>query len=288
MKNKLLKILFGICLFIFIGINCIKGVSIDVIKEAFIGRAFSFRINDVIWEACPQMDIDTAIELQEMMQEHQQLDRIIHRYLCAYSDYLKGDVGVLQKIDNESAFGRMNQEILRETKKLNPSENMTISDDEFLTEVRLAEEEVETILRDEVPGHLQNFGELAILAINMYALFTSIGVQLILLLIMLSLIIYILIKASDDKKVVLNSFGKIFVIHGCFWAIIVSGLIRILDRSLLSIVDRIMGRAMMIDCSPFVHNGAGLIVIGVVFILLSGLNCLKLTSKDSLTAVRMD
>lgn len=267
MKTKIYKAFFGICLFILIGISSMKALSMNVIKEAFIGSAFSFRINDVIWDACPEMDSNGRLELQEMMQNHPQLNKIIHNYLCAYADYLEGDYDILQNLDNEKFFQRMNKQILKETKKRNPSENMTISDEEFIAKIRLAEEKVEGILQNQIPQNLENFGKLATMAINVYAYFTSIWVQAGLLLMMLLLTIYSSIQT--DRNVMLNSYGKMFVIHGCFWAIIVSGVIKISDWRLLDIVGRILGRSMFLDCSPFLWDGIGLVVLGIVFILIS-------------------
>ena len=268
MKIKPYKIIFGICLFIFVGINCMKAVSIDLIKEAFIGSAFSFRINDVISEASPEMNINDAIDLQELMEEHSKLDKVIHQYLCAYGKYLNGDYQVFDTLNNEKSFQKMNQDILKETKKRTPENTLTMSDREFLAKIRLAEEEVELILQDMIPNNLQNFGKLAIFAINLYSFATSIGVQSIILLIMLFLVIKICILSGSDFKEIYSVFGRLLATQGLFW-IVVYGLVKLADLRLCSIVDRFLGRSMFIEGTPFLKSGARLIVLGIMFIIFS-------------------
>lgn len=265
MKKKIYSILLGVCLFLLVGIGCMKSVSIDLVREAFISSAFSFRINDVIREASPEIDINDAIELQEWMEKHPQLNKIIHNYLHAYANYLDGNYEIFETLDHEKAFQKMNQEILKETKKRNPEETLTISDKEFLAKVRLAEEEVESILQDEIPYNLQNFGEMAIFAIKIYSIVTSLWVQIGLLFIILLLAIRICIHTKNDWGVILKSFGKIFVLHGCFWAAAVPAFIKIADWRLPGIVDRFLGRSMFLDISPFLWSGGSLIGAGILF-----------------------
>ena len=268
-KIKPYKIIFGICLFILVGISCMKAVSIDLIKDAFIGSAFSFRINDVISEASPEMNINDAIDLQELMEDHPKLDKVIHQYLCAYGKYLNGDYQVFDTLNIENHFQKMNEDILKETKKRTPENILTMSDQEFLANVRLAEEEVELILQDtRLLNNLQNFRNLTIYAINLYSFATSIGVQSILLLIMLLLVIKICMLSGYDFKEIYSVFGRLLSAHGVFW-IVVYGLVKLADRRLLSIVDRFLGRSKFIQGTPFLKSGAGLIVLGIMFIIFS-------------------
>ena len=77
--SKLLSVLFGIILFLLVGISCVKPIATSLIRDAYVGSAFSFRINDVIHEACPEMELDSAIELQEFVEKHPRLNQVIHK-----------------------------------------------------------------------------------------------------------------------------------------------------------------------------------------------------------------
>lgn len=281
MKIKPCKIIFGICLFILVGINCMKAVSIDLIKEAFIGSAFSVRINDVISEASPEMNINDAIDLQELMEDHSGLDKVIHQYLCAYGKYLNGNHQVFDTLNIEKHFQKMNEDILKETKKRTPEKALTISDQEFLAKVRLAEDEVMEILQDtRLLNNLQYFGELAIFAINLYSLTTSIGIQSIILLIMLFLIIKICRLSGSDFKESYLVFGRLLSAHGVFW-IVVYVLAKLADWRLLSVVDRFLGRSKFIEGTPFLKSGAGLLILGIMFIIFSRVKKDVLVEKNN-------
>lgn len=269
MKKNVYSLFLGVCLFIFVGISCMKAVSIGLIREAFISSAFSFRINGVICEASPEIDINDAIELQELMEKHPQLNKIIHNYLHAYAKYLDGDYDIFGTLDHEKAFQKMNREILNETKKRNPDKTLTISDEEFLAKARVAEAEVELILQDEIPYNLQNFGEMAILAINIYSVMTSLWVQIGLLFIMLLLVIKNFMQMKNDRNIIFESFGKLFVLHGCFWAVVIPAFIKIAGWRLLYIVDRFLGRSMFLDITPFLWRGGSLIVLGIFLCVFS-------------------
>lgn len=268
MGKKKVSFLFGVLLFLFIGINCMKAVSVDLIKEGFIGSAFSFRINDVIWTASPEMNINDAVDLQELMQEHPQLDKIIHQYLRAYAKYLSGNEQAFKNFDSKKSFKKMNQDILKETKKRTPGGTLAMGDQEFLAKVRLAEEEVESILQDTIPYNLKNFGKPAVFAISIYSFATSPLVQIGIILLLFAMVVKIYMLSDGKLKHLFVSFGRTFVIHGVFW-LIIYGLIKLADWRLLDIVDRFLGRSMFADGSPFLWNAVGLVAVGRIFTVLS-------------------
>lgn len=300
-KSKILQFLFGCCLFLSVGISCIKPVATQLIKEAYIGSALSFRINDAISLACPDMELDKAIELQKLVEGHSQLDSVIHRYLRAYAAWLTGDHTSLDNLDNSKAFKKMNQNILKETKKRNPDAELAVSDKEFTAYLVQAESEVEEILRTQIPQNLQNFGRPADAAIKAYKLLTSFQIQAVLLLIMLLILLlpmFLPLSAAPSESALppeassiaacpavrikgfRHSLGTIFLLHGLFWAVIPFICIKAADRWLLAIVDRIIGRSMFLSASPFVLRGGILIAVGGVLWIL-GRFCQRCTPNNA-------
>lgn len=297
-NSKTCLFLAGCCLFLLIGIGGVKSVSVNMIKQAFIGSAFSFRINEAIELACPDLEIDNAIELQRLVENHPQLNRIIHRYLRAYAAWFDKDQSALDHIDNEKTFARLNQNILKETKKRNPSSELAVSEEKFMRCLADAEEEVEFILRNQVPQNLQNFGKLTVPAIKLYSLLTSFWLQAalilaLLLMLLLSMITYLQpmpsLPASLSETAALasllftagmrefyRSLGKLFLRHGCFWATVPYVFTRLAGLWLSYIVDRLLGRHMSLDCTPFVWRGGILIVLGLLILIITA----KLPSTD--------
>lgn len=263
---KKYSILFGCCLFLLVGFSCILPISTNLIRDAYIGSALSFRINDAIALAYPEMELEEAIELQELVERHPQLNKLIHNYLCAYGDYLWGGTAVFESMDNEKFFDRMNQNILAEAQKRNPGAAPAISREDFLALMKAAEAEVESVLQNRIPHNLQNFGKPGLAAIVVYRIATSIWTRKGLLLLMVLLLIKLAEK--PEEYAFYTRFWKIFVAHGCFWAVIIPVGIKAAGSSLLGVVDRILGRSMYLDVTPFLWSGGILAVIGILLLLL--------------------
>lgn len=269
MKNKNYKIvlvLFSCTLFILVGASCIRPVATNLVRDAYIGSAFSFRINDVIDRACPEMEIDKAIELQELVETHPQLNKIVHQYLCAYADWLQGNRDAVYDVDSEKAFTKLNQEIVAETKQRNPESELAIGEEEFIAEISQAEAEVENILQNQIPYYLQNYGRPAITAIKIYRGWTSVWLYMALVLIMAVLVSPVCVKYNRGF---FCSLGKVLLLQGCFWAVALPVFIKFTDRILLRLVDRILGRSMFIEAAPFIWRGGILIGLGILVIILS-------------------
>lgn len=273
--KKIQLVFWNICLFLFIGINCIRPITINVVREAFIGSAFSFRINDVIHEAYPAMDTQERIELQQFMEKHPQLGNIIHRYLYAYADYLAGDAEALEMMDNGQAFRKMNQEILKEAQKRGASHTMEISEEEFWKKAGEAEANMEAILRETIPQYLSNYGELADLAMRIYPILTSLWLQAALLAALLVSAIVIYRKAEGNKALLWRLFGKMVFLQGCFWGLLVPLLMKIFQQGIFSLTNRMLGRTMFIEAEPFLLRGGVLAGLGL-FLLLFGLKISEL------------
>ena len=260
-----------------------------MIKRAFIGSAFSFRINEAIDLACPGLEINKAIELQNLVENHPRLNRIIHRYLRAYAAWFDGDESALESIDNEKIFTKLNEAILKETKKRNPADELAVSEDKFMTYLNDAEEEVEFILQNQVPQNLRNFGTLTVPVIKLYSLLTSLWLQaalILILLLMLFLAMLTYLQPVPSLPVSLSeaaplasllftarmrefyrSLGKLFLRHGCFWATVPYVFTRLASLWLSRIADRLLGRHMNLDCTPFVWRGGILIVLGIIILI---------------------
>ena len=269
MKNKnsnTVLILFSCMLFVLIGASCIRPMATNLVRDAYIGSAFSFRINDAIALACPEMEIDKAIELQELVEKHSQLSKVVHQYLCAYADWLQGDRDAVYDVDNEKAFKKLNREIVFETKRRNPASELAIGEEKFLAEISQAEAEVEDILQNQIPYYLQNYGRPAITAIKIYQVSTCIWVYVVLLLIMALLVSPVCVKYTRNY---FCSLGKALLLQGCFWTVALPVFIKLTDRILLRLVDRILGRSMFIETAPMMWRGGILIVLGILLIILS-------------------
>ena len=269
MKNKNYKIvliLFSCILFVLVGASCIRPVATNLVRDAYIGSAFSFRLNDVIDQACPEMEIDKTIELQELVEEHPQLNKVVHQYLCAYADWLQGDRDAVYDVDSEKAFTKLNREIVAETKQRNPESELAIGEEEFIAEISQAEAEVENILQNQIPYYLQNYGRPAITAIKIYRGWTSIWLYVAFVLIMAVLVSPVCVKYDRDF---FRSLGKALLLQGCFWAVALPVFIKLTDRILLRLVDRILGRSMFIEAAPFIWRGGILIGLGILVIILS-------------------
>ena len=269
MKNKNYKIvliLFSCTLFILVGASCLKPMATNLVRDAYIGSAFSFRINDAIALACPEMEIDKAIELQELVETHPQLSKVVHQYLCAYADWLQGNRDAVYDVDSEKVFEELNREIVAETRKRNPESELAIGEEEFIAEILHAEAEVENILQNQIPYALQNYGRPAITAIEIYRGWTSVWLYVALVLIMAVLVSPVCVKYSRDF---FYSLGKALLLQGCFWAVVLPVFIKFTERILLRLVDRILGRSMFIEAAPFIWRGGILIGLGTLVIILS-------------------
>ena len=264
MKNKNSKIpffLFGICLFLLVGISCVRPFSTGLVRDAYIGSAFSFRVNDVIRIACPDLDVDKGKELQDLVETHPQMDSIIHRYLCACSDLFSGDKRALKNVDNESSFEKMNRDILEETKRRYQGNSMALSDEEFLEQLTLEEEEIEYILEEWLPA----YGEPVAVVFQLYRALTSVWVPIVLILVM-ALCLSPLFVGYSEKFC--RSVGKILLITGCFWAVALPVFVKAYDWRLRYLVDRILGRSMHLNVTPFMWRGGILIGLGLLLLIL--------------------
>ena len=85
-----------LCLSIFlIGfLLCIKPVSSTVIRQAFIDDAVRLRVNDVIYNEYPDIEIDSAMTIDDVVRSSSQLDLIVAKYLDA----------LVKVVDNEEDF----------------------------------------------------------------------------------------------------------------------------------------------------------------------------------------
>lgn len=310
MNSKPLKFLFACCLFLAVGIGCLKSTAAHVIRDAYIGSAFSFRTNDVVALACPDLEIDRAMEIQRLVERHPQLDRVIHRYLRAYAAFLAGKNTPLEKMDNSRSFARLNRDILKAVKRSSNSSALAISDEEFLAQLTEAEDEAEWILLNRLPPALRNLGEPAIAATRVYGAVTSFWVQAVLLLgMLLPLLMPVVLYAQRSSPGIIpffrltplvspaakegsasdtassysagigayyRSLGKVSLLQGCFWTIVPFACIKAADRWVLSVTDRLLGRSMYLDTAPFLWRGAILIGCGgAVWFLASRLSALR-------------
>ncbi len=207
MNSKPLKFLFACCLFLAVGIGCLKSTAAHVIRDAYIGSAFSFRTSDVVALACPDLEIDRAMEIQRLVERHPQLDRVIHRYLRAYAAFLAGKNTPLEKMDNSRSFARLNRDILKAVKRSSNSSALAISDEEFLAQLTEAEDEAEWILLNRLPPTLRNLGEPAIAATRVYGAVTSFWVQAVLLLgVLLPLLMPVVLYAQRSSLGIIPFF----------------------------------------------------------------------------------
>lgn len=284
---RLLGFLFGCCLFLAVGIGCLKAVTAHVVRDAYIGSAFSFRTNDAVALACPDLKIDRAIEIAQLVEKHPQLDHVIHRYLSAYASFLAGRDSSLEKMDNSRFFRRLNRDILKAVKK-NADGSLVMSDEDFLLQLTEAEDEAEWILRNQIPSMLRNFGEPATTAIRAYGAATSFWMQTMLFLgMLLPLLGPVVLCAKEASKGIASArgyyrcLGKISLLEGCFLAVVPPVCIKAADRWLLSVTDRLMGRSMYLDPSPFLWRGMVLMGIGgIVWFLASKFPALKLSFRN--------
>ena len=206
-------------------------------------------------------------EMQELVEGHQMLNRVIHRYLRAYGAHLMGAENAFDGMDNKKLLGAMNEEIFAEVQKRNPNTAMAISETEFLTRLEAAETGVEVILQNTIPKNLERYGSLSLMAILLYRVVTSLWTQIVLLLFLL-LLITKLWKGSD-KCVILEWLWKSLMIQGFLWAVIIPLGVKAAGSTLLGIVDRLLGRSMFLEVTPLIWRGGSLVGLGLLILLLS-------------------
>lgn len=274
MKNKNSKLtyfLFGFLLFLLVGFSCVKPVTTSFLRDTYIAPAFSNRLNTIIERACPELDFDERMKLQNMIHTHPQLNPLIHRYLCAYADFINGNKRAIRTVDNDKAFAVMNQDILDELKRRNPGSSLAFSDDEYFVQMTEREEAVEEILDNIISdddirilnSHSMNI--LIIAALEIYRIATAWWMQ-ILLLLLLGLLISPLFVTYSKKFC--STTSRILVIQGCFWAVILPVLFKLIESKEIYILGRILGYHMFIYKIPFIWRGGVLIVIGILMLIL--------------------
>lgn len=261
-NSKMPYFLFYCFLFLLIGFNCVKPFITRLIGETYIGPEFSDRIYGTVMRTFPEFEYDKARELGELIKSHPQIYSIIHRYICAYADFINGDEGAVKAVDNDKAFEIMNKDILEWIKERNTGVAFTVCDEEFLALLAEDEKEVEEIftgkglelLLEDIQCMREPMNEMSmdIVIIEIYRVVTSWWMQVMLFLFMVLAISPIFVVYSEKF---FNNLSQIFLIQGCFW-------------SSIYILHRMFGRSMYSVTTPIIWRGVVLITIGILILIL--------------------
>ena len=162
-----------LCLSIFlIGLLlCIKPVSVNVIRQAFIDDAVRFRVNDVIYDEYPDLEIDSLIVIDEEVGNSPQLNLVVAKYLDALGKFI-GDGEEFISSSTSKNFEEMNLEIIHTLEDELGYEIIETKQEEIMYGLNNVELQVTGILAD-LPYYIGNFGSLALTAIKFYGILTS-------------------------------------------------------------------------------------------------------------------
>lgn len=263
MSRKIAAVLLGLFLLL-AGITvCIRPICARVVHEAFLGRAVALRANDVIWDWYEDEDIDWAVELQEKVTGHKELDRAAAKYLDALAVYRRAE-GNFREPDIRENLDRLNQDIARELEIKFRTELKAAERTMFLEELYEAESEVIEIL-SELPYFIRNFGSPAWMALGLYAILTSWSLRFLLLLILAALILWIYWMNRGKGAECLRHMAFPFLADGVILGLLLPALVRTVSYT---VTNRLIGRAWAIDTFAFVYAGAVLVLIGGALLLV--------------------
>lgn len=269
MSRKISAVLFGLFLFLLGIVVCVKPTCARVVHEAFLGRAVALRANDAIWEWYPDVDenLDWAIQLQEKVTDHRQLDRIAAKYLDALADYYQVEErnleGIFEDPDVSENLEALNQDIIKELEtKFGPVLN-TAEKERFWEELYEAEYPVVEIL-NELPYFIRNFGDLAWTALGLYAVLTSLSLPLVLVLILAALGFW-MYRGEKQKIKWLLHMAILFLADGVVIGVFLPFFVRSVSYGL---TNRLIGRAWAIDMFAFWYMGILFLLAGAVLLLI--------------------
>lgn len=252
--------LFGLFLFAAGILVCIKPICSRAIHEAFLGRSVALRVNDVIWMWMNGDDIDCAVEIQEKVEEHAQLERIAAKYLDALADF-SGSDKVFVSLDISGELAVLNEDIIR---MLESERGQKLGEEQRQSVIRgLEGEEAQVIgILDDLPYFIGNFGEPARLAIRLYRILTSrmLLAAVALVLVFLGVWMY---RAQERKGAMLWHMAVPFLVDGGMLGVILP---MVIGRIGMQITNRVLGRAGEVDVSPMRY--AGCLFVGIAFVLI--------------------
>lgn len=265
-----------LCLFIFlIGfLLCIKPVSSTVIRQAFIDDAVRLRVNDVIYDAYPDMEIDSLIVIDEVVRNSSQLDLIVAKYLDALVKFVDNGADFMVPSTNKN-FEEMNREIIHTLEEELDNEIIETKREKIMYGLNNVEWQVTDILVG-LPNYIGNFGSLAITAVKLYGILTSklLLITLVLLTTGFGISLYFIRK---QKHKWLQIIGIISIIDGTILGVGIPAIINFLNYH---ITNRLLGRSMNIDTSSFTTVGVIFIFLGIV-ICLSRIAYIKIVTDHS-------
>ncbi len=254
---------------------CIKPVSVTVIRQAFIDDAVRLRVNNVIYNEYPDLEIDSLIVIDEEVRNNSQLDLVVVKYLDALAKLIGGGEEFMLPSTGKN-FEEMNLEIIHILEDELGHELTETKQEKIIYGLNNVELQVTDILVD-LPYYIGNFGSLALTAVKFYGILTSklLLVTMILLTGALEVALYF---SRRQKQKWLQITGVISIIDG----IILGAMIPIIISSLdYRITDRLLGRSMNIDTSAFITLGVILVFLGIV-ICLGRIAYMKISINHSL------
>ena len=190
-----------LCLSIFlIGfLLCIKPVSSTVIRQAFIDDAVRLRVNDVIYNEYPDIEIDSAMTIDEVVRSSPQLDLIVAKYLDALVKVVDNEEDFMI-LSTSKNFEEMNWEIIHTLEEEFGHEITESKQEKIMYGLKNAERQVTDILAD-LPNYIENFGSLALTAVKLYGILTSklLLVTLVLITVGLGIALYFVRKQKIGR-----------------------------------------------------------------------------------------
>ncbi len=252
-----------LCLSIFlIGfLLCIKPVSSTVIRQAFIDDAVRLRVNDVIYNEYPDIEIDSAMTIDDVVRSSSQLDLIVAKYLDALVKVVDNEEDFII-LNTSKNFEEMNWEIIHTLEEELGIEITEVKQEKIMYGLNNVERQVTDILAD-IPNYIGNFGSLALTTVKLYGILTSKLLLTILALITIGLGIALYFVRKQKHKW-LQIIGVVAIIDGIILCVGVPAIINSLNYR---ITNRLLGRSMNIDTSSFITVGVILIFLGIVICL---------------------
>lgn len=255
-KTNALSFLFALLLLLSGLLFCIRPVCAGLVREAFIGRAVALRMNDVIFQYFPDMDIEAGIAIQETMEQHRQLDRITADYLDALAD-CGGSAEAWRSPDVSKAFEKLSQDVILALQQKGGCAISPELETQLLTQFREKQAAVLSIL-EELPYLTGLFRGPAGAALTLYRILTSVPFAAAVLLLTAGTGALLYVRRKENAEWV-KSLAAASLADGVILAVLLPLLLQTVT---LPLTNRVLGRSMFIDASAFRLAGVILLLAG--------------------------
>lgn len=258
----LLSFLLLLFLFLSAAAFCVKPLCSDLVSSAYLGRAFALRINDTINAYFPEMNPDTALSLQEMVEDHSQVKSIAAAYLDSLAAVSPGQSQYSwEKPDVSDNLTRLNEDLQNALEEKLQIQLSYQEREQLSSDLQLRESAALSRINDLYYLGLQ---EPTGFLLKLYRIMSSIPFQVLLCLLTV-LVLFLFWPLHRDIAACFSPIGKCFLTAGiCIGVLLPAAFYGIS----LPLTNRVLGRSMYLNLTCFFIAGGVLFLIGISLLLV--------------------